>query len=143
MTRVNQFSFCKVESDLITGVTRVAFLDGLGGTFHPVINSYTKEEAHRLGYCGDVVNFHREHIIIHNYMCDLMGIPYSPAIVQAIEVDTPCYFCKMEDREEGAVESLQQLLNKPDIKDLHKSYSRVVNKTIESIKNELWEILRG
>src|SRR5690348_2647013 len=63
-----------------SGFTETMFADGTRVPAYPSGLAEQTEMSRRLGYGGDVKRMCREHEVLHTWLCELFGLPYSPTL---------------------------------------------------------------
>ena len=108
------FSSCYVRYFPATHFTETIFPDGASVPAAPTSTDYYCDMAHRLGYGSDLAACSREHEILHTFLAEAQGLPYSDvmwAIAHGTEGEIPLW---QRECEEGVVMDFQRYLNGTD-----------------------------
>src|SRR5690348_11324108 len=110
--RVLTFKNCVVRADLNLGYTETIFRDGSLVPAYPTGLADQMQTAHQLGYGDDLSRMCREHEILHTWLCEQFGLPYSPTLWAVAHGQTqgsaPIW---AQQEEEALVLSFQASLN--------------------------------
>ena len=105
---------CYVRYYPATRFTDTIYPDGTHVPASPEDSAYYRDMAQRLGYGADVAACCREHEILHTFLAEAQGLPYSPllwAIAHQQEEDIPLW---QRESEEAVIIEFQRYLNGAD-----------------------------
>jgi hypothetical protein len=141
--RTLTFKNCVVRLEE-SGFTETRFADGTRVPAYPTGLPEQAELSRRLGYGADVMRMCREHEVLHTWLCELFGLPYSPTLwAVAHENAEGCAPDWAQREEESLVLSFQAYLNDSpvDLKYLRSLQDRGMS--LDGLKGEARELLRA
>lgn len=112
---VATFRNCIVRMGYNGWYTETVFHDGTKVSATPTRTPEQMETALRLGYGEDVAALCREHEILHTWLCERFGLPYSPTLwAVAHGQGDGCVALHHQQEEETLVLAFQAYLNGRD-----------------------------
>jgi hypothetical protein len=95
-----------------SGFTETVFPDGTRVPAYPTGCPDQLDMAEKLGYGPDLARMCREHEILHTWLCELFGLPYSPTLWAVAHGQAEgCAPVRAQQEEESLVLAFQALLN--------------------------------
>lgn len=105
------FKNCVVRMEK-SGFTETVFRDGSRVPAYPTGLADQREIGKRLGYGCDLARMCREHEVLHTWLCELFGLPYSPTLWAVAHGQAEgCAPLWAQQEEESLVLAFQALLN--------------------------------
>lgn len=140
---VYQFKHCRVEVDLMGKHAVTIFEDGTRVHAAPHHNDEQRQTARRLGYGDDLAAMCREHEVLHTWLCERFGMPYSHTLWAVAHDQGPgCLPIHHQHGEEALVLAFQAYLNgRPADPALDSLTER--GEDLEQLKAEALALLRG
>lgn len=111
-TRIISFKNCFVRAELNVGYTETVFADGSLVPAYPDGTPEQRLTSLRLGYGDDLARMCREHEVLHTWLCERFGLPYSPTLwAVAHGQQAGCAPRWAQEQEEALVLAFQACLN--------------------------------
>ena len=125
-----------------SGFTETRFPDGTRVPAYPSGLPEQAQMSRRLGYGADVMRMCREHEVLHTWLCELFGLPYSPTL-WAVAHDNAggCAPDWAQREEEALVLSFQAYLNGAAAELEHLQSLRDRGLCLETLKRQARELL--